>query len=130
MTYRFYDWDRVDAQGRRRELHIEKGLDVTDVSLHLEACRGETRCCAGGQRTRYIDGRAFTLERWHVQGEMPLPQTPEHFSLLCALGDGTLVWNGGALPLRAGDCVFLPAQMEPTALRGVLDALVCWPGGE
>ena len=130
VTYRFYDWDRVDAQGRRRELHIEKGLDVTDVSLHLEACRGETRCCAGGQRTRYIDGRAFTLERWHVQGEMPLPQTPEHFSLLCALGDGTLVWNGGALPLRAGDCVFLPAQMEPTALRGVLDALVCWPGGE
>ena len=48
VTYRFYDWDRVDAQGRGRELHIRKGLDVTDVSLHLSACTGKTSACAGG----------------------------------------------------------------------------------
>ena len=59
---------------------------------------------------------------------MPLPQTPEHFSLLCALGEGTLAWDGGEMKLRAGDCVFLPAQMEQTTLCGALDALVCWPG--
>ena len=130
VTYRFYDWDRVDAQGRSRELHIQKGLDVTDVTLHLPVCAGKTRPCAGGQRTTYIDERAFTLERWQAQGEMPLPQTPEHFSLLCALGEGTLAWDGGELPLHSGDCVFLPAQMERTTLRGALDALVCWPGRE
>lgn len=130
VTYRFYDWDRVDAQGRSRELHIQKGLDVTDVTLHLPVCAGKTRPCAGGQRTTYIDERAFTLERWQAQGEMPLPQTPEHFSLLCALGEGTLAWDGGEMKLRAGDCVFLPAQMEQTTLCGALDALVCWPGRE
>ena len=130
VTYRFYDWDRVDAQGRSRELHIGKGLDVTDVSLHLSACVGKTRPCAGGQRTTYIDERAFTLERWQARGEMMLPQTPEHFSLLCALGEGTLAWDGGELPLHSGDCVFLPAQMERTTLRGALDALVCCPGRE
>lgn len=130
VTYRFYDWDRVDAQGRSRELHIGKGLDVTDVSLHLSACVGKTRPCAGGQRTTYIDERAFTLERWQARGEMMLPQAPEHFSLLCALGEGTLAWDGGELPLHSGDCVFLPAQMERTTLRGALDALVCWPGRE
>lgn len=29
LTYRIYDWDRVDAQGRRRELHLEKAARVT-----------------------------------------------------------------------------------------------------
>lgn len=41
VTYRFYDWDRVDAQGKGRELHIQKGLDVTDVSLHLPPCAAQ-----------------------------------------------------------------------------------------
>lgn len=29
-TYRVYDWDRVDAQGQSRELHIQEALDVID----------------------------------------------------------------------------------------------------
>lgn len=29
LTYRIYDWDRVDAQGNRRELHLEKATTVT-----------------------------------------------------------------------------------------------------
>ena len=128
VTYRFYDWDRVDAQGRGRELHIRKGLDVTDVSLHLSACTGKTSACAGGQRTACIDEPAFTLERWRAEGEMPLPHTPEHFTLLCALGDGALAWDGGGMALRRGDCVFVPAQGEPAALCGTLDVLACWPG--
>ncbi|MGN0997551.1 MAG: type I phosphomannose isomerase catalytic subunit [Candidatus Ventricola sp.] len=128
VTYRFYDWDRVDAQGRSRELHLQKGLDVTDVSLHLSACVGETSAYAGGQRTVFIDEPAFALERWHAEGSMPLPQTPNHFTLLCALGDGELAWDGGSMALRRGDCVYLPAQSVQATLRGTLDVLACWPG--
>lgn len=29
ITYRIYDWDRVDAQGNRRELHLDKAAQVT-----------------------------------------------------------------------------------------------------
>lgn len=128
VTYRFYDWDRVDAQGRSRELHIQKGLDVTDVSLHLSACTGRAAACAGGQRTAFIDVSAFALERWHTEGELPLPQTPEHFSLLCALDDGALTWEDGGMELRRGDCVFVPAQSTQASLCGRLDVLACWPG--
>lgn len=31
-TYRFYDWDRADAQGHKRPLHIKESFDVLDVS--------------------------------------------------------------------------------------------------
>lgn len=32
-TYRLYDWNRVDAAGRARELHIEKGMEAIDWEL-------------------------------------------------------------------------------------------------
>lgn len=128
VTYRFYDWDRVDAAGRGRELHVDKGLDVVRTDLHLSACAGETAPCAGGSKTVYIRETAFTLERWHVDGRMALGGTPEHFRLLCALAPCSLVWDGGGVQLAAGQCVFLPAQLAQTALEGTADVLVCWPG--
>ena len=32
-TYRFYDYDRTDAQGNRRELHVEKATQTLDIHL-------------------------------------------------------------------------------------------------
>ena len=32
LTYRIYDWDRVDADGNSRELHIEKAIDAIDFT--------------------------------------------------------------------------------------------------
>ena len=48
VTYRFYDWDRVDAKGNRRELHIRKALDVTRLDFapdpkHWDEKPGVTR---------------------------------------------------------------------------------------
>lgn len=128
VTYRFYDWDRVDAQGRGRELHVKKGLDVTKTDLHLSACQGETALCEGGSRTTYIREDAFTLERWRVSGGMKLGSTPEHFRLLCALSPCGLAWDGGRLELAAGQCAFIPAQLVDATLEGEADVLVCWPG--
>ncbi|MDY0345955.1 MAG: type I phosphomannose isomerase catalytic subunit [Bacilli bacterium] len=31
VTYRLYDYDRIDDEGKKRELHLEKSLDVIDV---------------------------------------------------------------------------------------------------
>lgn len=40
ITYRLYDYDRVDDAGNKRELHIEKALDVIDYTIH-EPNRGD-----------------------------------------------------------------------------------------
>lgn len=38
ITYRIYDWDRVDSQGKQRELHLDKAADVTRFgALHSGA---------------------------------------------------------------------------------------------
>ncbi len=128
VTYRFYDWDRVDAQGKGRELHIQKGLDVVDLNAELKPTVGKVDRCAGGEIITYIEEDAFTLARLHVTGDMPLEATAEHFRLLCALGDCRLQWKDGSMALHAGDCVFLPAQLVSCVLTGEADALICWPG--
>ena len=46
--------------------------------------------------------------------------------LLCALGDGKLIWEDGEMTLQRGDCVFLPAKCEKTSLCGQVDALLTW----
>ena len=126
VTYRFYDWDRRDAQGRSRELHVDKGLDVLDVSLHLAAHKGVRAAVPGGETVTYMDGPAFALQRWRVKERMPLWATPERFRLLFSLGEGRIVWDGGALALRAGDTVFLPADMVDAEICGPVEAFLCW----
>ena len=43
ITYRVYDWDRVDEKGARRELHVEKALQVIDWSARPSVLRPEQR---------------------------------------------------------------------------------------
>jgi len=40
LTYRIYDYDRVDAAGKQRPLHIEKALDVLDYRTYKAVYRG------------------------------------------------------------------------------------------
>lgn len=128
VTYRFYDWDRVDAQGKSRELHIKKALDVVDPALHLPPCAGVARDVDGGRIVRYIDEPAFALERWQVRGRMAIPHTPERFRLLTALGEAKLSRPGGEMALHLGDSVFLPAALADCAICGDVDVLVSQPG--
>ena len=95
ITYRVYDYNRRDAQGRSRELHIEKALDVIRF--------GEQR---GGKiqapqirrgpvaETRLADCEYFTTERWEFGERIECVTSPEHFDVLIFLeGTGTLRWS-------------------------------------
>ena len=128
VTYRFYDWDRVDAQGRGRELHIEKGLDVIKPGLHLDQTEGRLRSYQGGERVRYLSEGAFSLERWRVNTRMPLGDSPERFRLLCAFHPCRLEWDGGYLDMVPGESAFLPAQMASCEIAGSAEVILCWPG--
>ena len=60
ITYRFYDWDRVDKNGNRRELHLQKALDVTDLTFSLDPIPAPNKPVAGRSGAARRDGvRAF-----------------------------------------------------------------------
>jgi mannose-6-phosphate isomerase len=69
LTYRIFDWNRVDAQGRSRELHVQKAADVLDYRRSDAGAIAPLLYAAGGlSRTALVADPRFTLERIEVTG--------------------------------------------------------------
>ncbi len=113
VTYRFYDWDRVDKNGNRRELHIDKALDVTDLDFTLDPIpAGDTPVA------RVLNETYFTLDLINVAGEQNVPAI-HHFGMLTVLaGDLTLTWQGGSRRLVRGESLYVPAASPLLTLTG------------
>ena len=106
VTYRFYDWERKDKNGNKRELHIQKAVDVTDVTAQLEAAK-EIQLVPG--HYQLLKEKYFTLERFeNFCGK--LPADPRRFALLTAVKDTKISWQGGEATLPAGCSALLPAD--------------------
>lgn len=130
LTYRLFDYDRVDREGRRRELHIRKALDVINLKGSQEP-RQPMRVL------RYRKGTAsellcrckyFQTERMLVNTEcyreMADYQTGENSFqvLLCIGGCGTLTGRE-SIHFIKGDCIFIPANSTPLKIHGKAEFL-------
>lgn len=64
FTYRIFDWNRVGADGKPRELHVKKAGDVLDYAQsHAVALEPLAYAFEGFQRAALIANRHFTVER-------------------------------------------------------------------
>ncbi len=122
VTYRFYDWDRTDAKGNKRELHLKQALDVTDLHFALSPVQAAQTPCA-----RVLDTDYFTLDLLTPAGEVALPAIQD-FGLLTALTPVTLRWEGGARDMAAGETLLLPASAPALTLTGTGRAALSMPG--
>ena len=113
VTYRIYDYGRVGADGKPRQLHIQQALEVTqrtppqpdpDFHGHLAQCP------------------YFTVDV--MEGRFTLDCGPESFvSVLVLEGTGAL-WEGDeSMSLRKGESLFIPAGAGQCRLEG--DGLKC-----
>ena len=123
VTYRFYDWDRTDENGNRRELHLRKGLDVTNLKLAPRPLHVES---ADGVR-RMLDEDYFTLDVIRTHSRVSLPPV-KHFGMITLLdGELTMTWAGGSAKMKKGETFFLPASAPEITVRGEGTAAVSMP---
>lgn len=116
LTYRLYDYNRIDKDGKKRELHFEKACDVLNMnpigntSQHKRlvhyyyGCNREVLC-----RCQY-----FEIERIQVVKGVSFSVLENSFQvLLCIDGEGGLETDNSSRPLRfkKGSCIFLPANL-------------------
>ena len=127
VTYRFYDWDRTDAAGRRRELHLRQALEVTNLDFAPDPIHWEERPGV----TRVLEEPFFSLDLIRTaDGEAGLPEIRD-FGFLTALEDGlTLAWEGGEIEMRKGDSFFLPCENPALRIRGTGRAALAMPRGD
>ena len=113
ITYRLYDWDRKDSQGRSRTLHVNEAADVADLSFSGVAVAHER---LSDTREQLLREKFFSLQRIHdARGEV-LPPEPERFRLLTALKPAVLKGEGFRMELAPAETAFLPADLGPVSL--------------
>ena len=126
LTYRLYDYDRVDKNGQKRSLHVDKALQVANLSSS-SAPRQPMRVL------KYKNGVAsdlltrckyFQVERillnTEVNRQMADFRTDSNsfHALLVVDGSGVMLGEEVDLPFFKGDCIFVPAESEPLKLHG------------
>ena len=119
-TYRIYDYGRVGADGKPRDLHIEKALDVTTLApAPAHACGNEDDLFAGA-RTRLLAAcDYFTAYHLAVDGGCEFAAGEDSFVCLTALsGSMKLRSEADELCIEKGESVFLPANLGRCVLTG------------
>lgn len=115
-TYRVYDYDRRDAAGNLRELHIEKALAVSNTA----SSRGSEKCVAkaekieGGTIKHIINNEFFCFDELNISGKSVLDTSGLLHLLLVADGEMSV----GGLKLKKGDSALVPACVGEYAVEG------------
>jgi mannose-6-phosphate isomerase len=120
LTYRVYDYGRVDAHGKPRELHVKKAIEVIKFG---ERSGGKVPALpfpasAGFRRDLLAACPYFVTERWELSGPAEFHTNGEWFTILVLLsGRGEIEGDGKKVGYNRGQVWFVPACMEsPTII--------------
>lgn len=126
-TYRVYDFGRVGADGKPRELHIEKAKDVTRLEPPTRPTKpqGAPEAHDGYVSTLLAACEYFTATRLQLDGASSWSVGGDSFhSLMCLEGTATLKSDNGDTVLQKGDSVFLQAGYGAYTLDGDADLIL------
>lgn len=122
-TYRVYDYGRVGADGKPRQLHIEKAIEVTETvpPKYPTTPKGSPERLDGAVRTLLASCEYFNVNKLEVEGEFALRAGENSFnSVLILDGEGEI---DGVRAVK-GDSFFIPAGYGDYTLNGKLTAIV------
>ena len=118
-TYRVYDYERVDSDGKQRPLHIEKAIDVIDL-LPSILYPAEQFIQYDDYKTRQLAScEYFKTYLYSVDTSCDIIADSKSFNSIVVLeGNPLLKYNEGSLPLKKGNSVFVPASFGKYTISG------------
>jgi mannose-6-phosphate isomerase len=123
-TFRLFDWNRTNAAGNARPLHLQQGLDVTDYHSGPVAARRCEPAVIGWQAIVECD--KFILQVLK-RGTADIGGDGKFHIVTVPRGEATLSSDQGMTQLKAGSTLVLPAEMgrcqlSPTGGSTILEA--------
>lgn len=113
ITYRLYDYNRLQ-NGKPRELHLEKSIDVIMCPHHDIINTNQTIHFENATTEKLIQCEYYTVHKVHIHGSQKFSKE-EPFLLLSVIeGEG----NVDLLPIKKGDHFIIPASYEEYTLSG------------
>lgn len=125
-TYRVYDFNRRDAQGNLRKLHIDKSIDVLTIGKPANSTPA-TMAVDHLESTLLVSNKFFSVYRWEVTGLVDFTQTVPYLLLSVLSGQGQLTVDGRVYDLKKGDHFILPNDVKEWSFDGQLEMIVSHP---
>ena len=116
ITYRLYDFERVDAAGNKRELHIELALDAINYNK-IDTYKKYNKEL--NQSNSMVDCPYFTTNYLPLNGKIEVKKSGDSFTVyMCVEGDFELESEGAKFNYIKGDTVLIPAALKTFELSG------------
>lgn len=119
ITYRIFDWNRVDEKGNGRELHTALAVDAIDFGSTAEDCRRPYSLQENAE-TDIIECEYFTVKGIRVNGRAELDYASRDSFVIyaCIEGSVEIDMDGTKESLKAGEVALLPAVAGDVCLTG------------
>lgn len=128
LTYRIYDYDRVDKNGNKRELHIDKALDVLNYKASSEPRQPlrVLKFSEGFAKELLCRCKYFQVSRLLINSKKNIEYKTDELSfhvLLCYEGSGKINYENEKIIINKGDAIFVPANSCLINITGNLELL-------
>jgi mannose-6-phosphate isomerase len=111
ITYRVYDWDRVDGDGNERELHNDLAIEAFDFDMpdNFRITYDKTP----NQSNEMVSCPYFTTN--YLKINQTLKKVNKHDSFIiymCVDGEAEIITEGFSESIKKGETILLPAAIE------------------
>jgi len=123
-TYRVSDYGRLGADGKPRELHIDKALDVTKCEKPQIPYGNIGKVISNGNniiRELAVCDK-FSAKLLNLNERMDIYSSDSFISLIVLDGNAIIKWNDGEINAKKGDSIFVPANFK-AELKGDAEIL-------
>lgn len=133
LTYRLYDFDRKDANGNLRELHIKEGIEAIDFADNTNC--GPTNIDSSMLNieepgiVKLLESPYFKISEVDVEGSRTIEHTADSFCIfICVGGEGVLSNSDDeTMPITRGETVLVPAIYNKIIVTGNVKLLFVTP---
>jgi len=116
ITYRLYDFDRKDAQGNTRELHVDLALDAINYNKVDTQKKYETKTNTSNV---VVDCPYFTTNFLPLENKLEVSKSGASFTVyMCIEGSFEIEYSGFKQTYIKGDTILVPAEINAFILNG------------
>lgn len=112
ITYRIWDFDRFDANGKKRELHIEQALDVLDFSKTVDPRTLYSKLPDKGSSIITTPHFSCNIVCLFNNLERSYVDKDSFVVIICVLGEVNLHYNNEKYNLKKGETILIPAEIS------------------
>lgn len=118
-TYRLYDFDRIDADGQRRDLHIEESLEVSDL-FPVKVNFDRAGITIGDYKVTVLEScNYFTVTKYEIENEVSISIDDKSFASIIFLeGEGIIIHDEVEYTFSKGESFLLASGSDNCVIRG------------